>query len=79
MHIYRNTPNLKYICAEWAGEYHIQPKTATDSSGAKADKVSTTTQYLWHHSVDKKHYFGHVKFGMRFFIFLTRKSMFNKK
>jgi hypothetical protein len=50
-------------------------KTATDSSSPKIDNSSNKTPLSWHHSVDKKHSFLHVKFEVRFVISFARKSM----
>jgi hypothetical protein len=44
------------------------PITATDSSGGKVDNYSTQNQHPWHHSVDKNHFFCHVKFEVSFVI-----------
>jgi hypothetical protein len=54
-------------------------KTATNSSGAKVGHLSTKTQHSWYHLTDRRYYFFHVKFGIRFVIFFTRKSMLIKK
>jgi hypothetical protein len=41
--------------------------------------MSTKTEHTWHHSIDKKYCFLHIKFEVRLFIYLTRKAMTNKK
>jgi hypothetical protein len=57
----------------------LSPKIETDSSGHKVDNLSTKIQHQEYHSIDKKHYFCHVKFQMGFVISFRRKSMTSKK
>jgi hypothetical protein len=54
-------------------------KTATVSSGPKVGLPSTETQHHWYHFIDKKYYFLHVKFEVRFVISFMIKSMSTKK
>jgi hypothetical protein len=54
-------------------------KTATESSNPKIGNSSVETKYPWHHSVDKKNCFLHVKFEVRFAIPLARKSRVQEK
>jgi hypothetical protein len=54
-------------------------KTATDSNDPKAGNSFTKIKHPWHHQLDTKHHFLHVKFEVRFAISFTRKSMSNKK
>jgi hypothetical protein len=54
-------------------------KTATDSTSPKAGHLSSKSPHPWHHSLDTKHFFLHVKYGIWFVISFMRKSMFNKK
>ncbi|SAM05330.1 hypothetical protein [Absidia glauca] len=57
----------------------LSSKTATGSSGPKVGHTSTETQHPWHHSVDRKHYFSHMKFEVTFVTSFSRKWTFHKK
>jgi hypothetical protein len=57
----------------------ISPKTATDSNCPKVEHSPSKTHHPWHHSVDTKNDFMHVKFEIRFVISFKRKSISNKK
>jgi hypothetical protein len=68
------------MCRILVGTLHyVTHKTATHFSGAKVGHCFMKIQHPWHHSVDKKHFFLHVKFGVRFTISSTIKSKPNEK
>jgi hypothetical protein len=55
------------------------PKTATDSTGPKVGNSTNETQHPWYRLIDRKHYFLHVKFEVRFVTSFARNSMPSKK
>lgn len=55
------------------------PSLATDWRGPKVGNPSPKTEHSLHHSVDRKHIFGHVKFGAVFMACFTKKYKSNKK
>jgi hypothetical protein len=55
------------------------PKTATDFDAPKVGYASTQTQHLLHLSIDKKHFFLHVKFEVEFVVSLTRNNLPNER
>jgi hypothetical protein len=57
----------------------LSSKTVTDFISPKIGNPCTETQHPWHHSVDKKYYILHVKFGVSFVNSFMRKYMCNKK
>jgi hypothetical protein len=60
---------------------HTKPQTSDWFQWPQSCNKPIKAQHLWHHSVDKKHCFLHVKFEAKFviFFFSTRKSMSQKK
>jgi hypothetical protein len=56
----------------------LSTKIATDSNGREASRLSTKTQYPWHHSVDKKPYFLYEKFDVSL-IFLSGEKPYPTK
>jgi hypothetical protein len=54
-------------------------KTATDWGAHEDKRLSKETVHRWHHSVDKKHTFLHVKFEEGYIISFIRNPMSNKR
>jgi hypothetical protein len=55
------------------------PKTPADSNDFKVGNASTKAQHLWHHSVDKNHFFFHVKIEVKYIIFLRGNACSTKR
>lgn len=54
-------------------------KTATDLNALKLDESAKVILHTLYHSIDRKHSFLYVKFGVWLLFSLARKSLFKQK